>query len=286
MTTDDGGSRGPGTLAKAAVLLSFFAERGTRWSVREIAQELDLSRSTVHRLCTQLIAEQFLTYEPARDQYNWGPVMLKVARAVDRSVDTGRLLNSILESLVRETNETAFLTSFDREERCIVVTRQVESTQTMLYKAEIDVPSALHAGATGKSVLAFLPADEREAVLAGPLDGVTDATIVDPERLRRDLDQIRRDGVTVSFGERTPGAVGHASPVFDSSAQVVGSLCVTVPEYRHSSGLEQLIRQRLIHYARAASDVLGLPPSVPYPVPEPPPLIPSASEITPTTRKK
>ena len=41
MTTDDGGSRGPGTLAKAAVLLSFFAERGTRWSVREIAQELD-----------------------------------------------------------------------------------------------------------------------------------------------------------------------------------------------------------------------------------------------------
>lgn len=286
MTADDDGSRGAGTLAKAGVLLTFFAERGTKWSVREIAHELNLSRSTVHRLCTQLLAEEFLTYEPARDQYSWGPVMLKVSRAVERSIDTGQLLNSILESLVRETNETALLTSFDREEGCIVIARQVESTQTLLYKAEINVRSALHAGATGKSVLAFLPADEREVILSGALDAVTEATIVDPERLRRDLDRIRRDGVSVSFGERTPGAVGHASPVFDSAAQVVGSLCVTVPEYRHSAQLEQLIRRRLLHYARAASDVLGLPPSVPYPVPEPPPLIPSANEATPTPRKK
>lgn len=259
------GDRGVGILAKAGALLLFFAEHGGRCSMREIASELSMPRSTVHRLCLQLVAEGFLSHDGEGETFTWGPTMISVSRAVGRSVNSDRLIQTVLESLVDETNETALLTSFDRDKRHVVVTRQVEAPQTVLYKAEFNKPSALHAGASGKSVLAFLPFDEQDAILADALDTITEATVVDPEALRRDLERIRADGVAVSFGERTHGAVGHASPVFDESGRVVGSLCVTVPEYRHSADLEKLIRQRLTHYSRAVSDILGLPPGHPYP---------------------
>lgn len=259
------GDRGVGILAKAGALLLFFAEHGGRCSMREIASELSMPRSTVHRLCLQLVAEGYLSHDGESETFTWGPTMITVSRAVGRSVNSDQLIQTLLESLVDETNETAGLTSLDREGRNVVVTRQVEASQTVLYKAEISKPGPLHAGAAGKSVLAFLPFDEQDAILAHALDAITEATVVEPEALRRDLERIRAEGVAVSFGERVHGAVGHASPVFNESGRVVGSLCVTVPEYRHSADLEKLIRQRLTHYSRAVSDILGLPPGHPYP---------------------
>ncbi len=47
---------------------------------------------------------------------------------------------------------------------------------------------------------------------------------------------IRRDGYAASRGEVTPGVVGTAAPVFDSTAAPIASLCLTMAA-RHADAI-------------------------------------------------
>ena len=64
----------------------------------------------------------------------------------------------------------------------------------------------LHVGAPGKALMAFLPADERERVLATlTLEPLTPETITDLDALRAELDRTRVRGYAVSIGSAHPG---------------------------------------------------------------------------------
>ena len=80
----------------------------------------------------------------------------------------------------------------------------------------------LHAGASSKALLAFLPADEIDDYLRrSELDALTTETITDGTILRRELDQIRQQGFAVSLGERQAGAGSVAAPVLNDRGEVV-----------------------------------------------------------------
>ena len=63
-------------------------------------------------------------------------------------------------------------------------------------------------------------------VLDGPLQRFTDYTVTDPERLRRMLSQIRRDGVAVSDRQVTDDAVSVAAPIVDGAGEVIAALSI------------------------------------------------------------
>ena len=42
------------------------------------------------------------------------------------------------------------------------------------------------------------------------------------------LKKVRKAGVSVAYGEVTPGVVGIAAPVFDAGRSPVASICVTI----------------------------------------------------------
>src|SRR3954452_23437305 len=105
----------------------------------------------------------------------------------------------------------------------------------MLFAASVGAPQPIrqvrpinewrpvHGGASGRALLAFLPDAEREAVLAGPLEPVTEHTVTDPEALRRVLDEVRKRGYSVSRGERVLGGVGGAGSLTNAEVAAVAS---------------------------------------------------------------
>ena len=92
-------------------------------------------------------------------------------------------------------------------------------------------PFPLHAGASGRVILAFLPADSREALLSEPLERLSPRTVVDPAGLREMLESVRVTGVAISRSERHEGAAAVAAPVFDAHG-VAGAMSVCGPEFR------------------------------------------------------
>ena len=105
------------------------------------------------------------------------------------------------------------------------------SPQEIKLAVELGRPFPLHAGATGRAILAFLPDRAREALLAEPLERLTPETVVDPVGLGILLAGVRGAGLAVSRSERREGAASVAAPIFDVHG-VAGAVSVCGPEYR------------------------------------------------------
>lgn len=248
---DDANRAGGGTLPKVVSILEFFAEHGVEWRIRELAEQLGMSRSTVHRICQMLVAEDMLTFDAETEQYSWGPSLTRISLAVARSVDVSGFIHGVIEDLVAELDETVARTLYDPARRQLVFVDVVECRQPVRYHIETGVAMPVHAGASGKAVLAFLPDAVVDDILDAGLDALTDRTVTDTAAMRRDLDRIRRDGHAVSHGERTIEAVGIACPTFDAHGAVTGSVIVTIPEYRFDADRQTHIVARLTAAAAA-----------------------------------
>jgi IclR family transcriptional regulator, KDG regulon repressor len=85
--------------------------------------------------------------------------------------------------------------------------------------------------ATGKAILAFLPADVSGRI-AKTMKRYTPNTITDPRKLKAELALIRERGYAVTGGEWRPGVFGIAAPVKSPSGVVVAGVGIAGPEER------------------------------------------------------
>ncbi|MFI1169881.1 IclR family transcriptional regulator, partial [Streptomyces sp. NPDC020801] len=114
--------------------------------------------------------------------------------------------------------------------------------------------------ALGKAIVAFLPAGERERLLAGKPAVLTGASVTDSGKLAGQLEEVRRTGYAIEDQESAIGDAGIASPVFDRSGEVVGAIGLVGPVERL---LAEPARQELAvavrETARNLSRDLGAP---------------------------
>jgi len=114
----------------------------------------------------------------------------------------------------------------------------------------------VHGGASGRALLAFLPEEERRAVLTSPLPALTDRTITDPQVLEDSLAEIRRRGYAISRGERAAGGVGIAAPVL-GEGRLLGVVGIGMPEQRFAASLERRLARRVLAAAAAVAQAVG-----------------------------
>jgi DNA-binding IclR family transcriptional regulator len=246
-----------GTISKMMRILRFVAAQGMHWNIRTLAAEVGIPRSTVHRLCKVMADNGVLTYDPQAEEYAWGPDMVRIARSIFQETDFRETALRIMRLIVGQCNESAILALYDSLTRKVVFTEQVQCDQLIRYHIPIGDKLPMHAGASGKVILAFLPEDEIEEIIASGLKRITDHTVVDPIELRNQLAEIRLTGWAISQGERTPEAVAIASPIFDSDSSVIGSLLVSIPSYRFQPDMETSIHLLVKEGAEKLSHLLG-----------------------------
>jgi DNA-binding IclR family transcriptional regulator len=130
--------------------------------------------------------------------------------------------------LVHETGETAVVVR--RIGLSCVCLHQVESDAALRVTLEPGDMSPLYAGALGRVLLAFAPAEVLDEVLAQDLVRITDATPTEDE-LRASLGTVVMTGLAVSDGELIDGSVAIAAPVFREDG-IVGAIGLLAPSFR------------------------------------------------------
>lgn len=88
----------------------------------------------------------------------------------------------------------------------------------------------LHAGSAGRVLLAW-DAELADAVLAGPLPSITEATVTDHDLLRTLIDRTRSDGYAITTAERGRG-VGSLDPRVRAAAEIASALSIMGPTIR------------------------------------------------------
>ena len=158
---------GVGLVQKTLQILDLFQLETPNWSQSEITQLTGMPKSTVNRLVKFLSDRGYLTLLEGRNRYSLGPASIDLGRRASALFDFRGICQPMLEKLSRETSETVMLTSLIGSGNAVRCSDQIESTHEGLRVFEqIGSIFPLHAGASPKAVLAFLPIKDRERYLA------------------------------------------------------------------------------------------------------------------------
>ncbi len=219
------------SVANAARVLKSFSAASPTWGVADLAERLDLSTSTAHRLLSTLADEAILEQDPRTGRYRLGLSVFDLAAAMptQRSLHEAVLVS--MTELRSRTGETVQVGVLDG--RQVVYVERLDSPNTLRVFTELGRRADAHCTSSGKALLAFIPAHQRDKLLKGwSLKARTEHTITDMETLRSELGVIRRRGYAENRQESEPGVVSVAAPIRDQSGYAVASLSLAGPDDR------------------------------------------------------
>jgi IclR family transcriptional regulator, acetate operon repressor len=225
-------------------------------ALREISAQLEAPKSSLLPLLRALTARGLLEQSHS-GAYRLGARTLALGSGAVAQRELVDVARPALLALMRRTAETVFLGALAGDGLSVVYVDKVESEQIIRYTAGVGDRRPLHATSTGKAILAFLPAEQREEILrALPLERHTERTVTGVAALRASLEETQRTGVCVSVDEMVRGASGVAAPIFDRHGAVVGACTIAGPTDRLRSRLRSLAVEAR-DTARGISTLLG-----------------------------
>jgi IclR family transcriptional regulator, acetate operon repressor len=222
-------------------LIVLLRERG---SVRlaEVADALETSRSTAHRLLAMLEYHGFARQDAETRLYEPGPGV----------VDLRALARPSLERLCEEVGETVHLVGL--RDASVVFLDSVETSHGLRVGSRVGVAMPAHCTAGGKALLAQLTREELERLHAGrKLERMTSRSLTSPSKLRAELELVRRRGYATNSGESENGVAAVAVAIPGRPGDRRAAITVSAPADRLS---ERRVPEIARAATRAAADAL------------------------------
>lgn len=213
-------------LDKAFRILGVFDEKHQLLPLSNISRRAHLPLTTTHRIVGRLLAAGALE-RVETGEYRVGLRLWEIGSLAPRSVGLQRVALPFMHDLYETTRNPVHLAI--REGREVVMIASLVPKKHSKERPRVGGRYALHATAVGHVLLAYASEEEREEILAQPLEPYTSYTETDPEKLRRVLKQVRQDGLATSDRQVDRHLVAIAAPIYDTMGQVAAALSLIVP---------------------------------------------------------
>jgi DNA-binding IclR family transcriptional regulator len=218
-----------GATATAMGVIGALADRGEA-GVSELARELDLSKSAVHKHLTTLERLEYVTSEDGRYRLRFR--FLGIGLDVRDRLPLYRIARPAIDNLSQTTGEITNLMVPEHARGVYVHQADAGRDPDEPLRAGHRVP--LHATAGGKAILAHLPGKAVDAVVdRHGLPALTEKTTTDPDDLRRELRSVRDRGLAFDRGEHRSDWQCVAAPVL-ADDRPIGAITVSGPIARMS----------------------------------------------------
>jgi IclR family transcriptional regulator, KDG regulon repressor len=243
------------TLIKGLAMLEVLVRSDMPRGVAELAREMGLQRSNVHRTLQTL---QSCGYVSAKGSMYFPTMKIwELGSLVIGRLDIKQVAGPVLATLTRQSGESVHLSLLDRDE--VIYIDKLEGTHPVRAYSQIGGRAPCFCVATGKVLLAFQPDETANRVLAGGLIRYTSRTIVDRELLLRELIKVRANGYAVNRGEWREGVWGVAAPISDATGAVIAALGVSGPANRYQPKALRTLIPLVCAAARDVSIRMGSP---------------------------
>ncbi len=213
------------TADQALTVLLELVDHGPR-TAAELARQLEMNRTVVHRLLATLHQRGFVTRHERG--YAPGAVLVRIAERVRPELRAASKV--ALGRLGRAIGETVVLHVADGDD-AVVLEQYAASTHIVRVEHEIGSRHPLEIGASGRALLAYMNSTtvQRIARRSDRPDGV-----------QRELEAVRQLGYALSHDELQQGVHGLAVPVLDAGGHSVASVAVIVPSGRSGGLIDHL----------------------------------------------
>jgi IclR family KDG regulon transcriptional repressor len=220
-----------GSAEKALNLISLFDLTHQDFYAQEFSHLLSIPLSTTYKYLDLLTRKGFLVKNPDTKKFSLGYNVFRLGNVMLEGLKLVDLALPIMKSLSMESGETVLLTVLNGwEATCL---ERIETQKLIKLSIERGSTFPLHASAPAKVLLAFQ--DDpflQQMVKEVGLPRLTQNTIQDPAKLKKELTKIRKRGIAFSDSEVDYGAGSLAAPVFDYKGRVMAGLAIAGPRDR------------------------------------------------------
>jgi Transcriptional regulator len=225
MKDDDGGRAGIQVIARAAAILRVLREHTEGMSLGQIAEKVDLPRSTVQRIVGALQAERLVIAASAGGSIRLGPEITALSEATRYNVVEECRLH--LSELSRKLGETADLSVL--RGAGMIFLDQVPGTHRLRTVSAVGDVFPLTTTANGRAALSLLPPDEARALAEG--EWRRRGQQGDWPAFAALLEKIRATGLALDSDEHTTGISALGGAFRDRNGEI-HALSVPVPSQR------------------------------------------------------
>lgn len=208
-----------------AVLESFDTER-QRLNATLAAQRAGLTRAAARR---HLLTLAHLGYLETDGSYFWlAPKVLRFSGSYLASARLPRVLQPTLNRLAAQSGESFSAVVLDGDH--VVIVARGGSTRMLAYGLHLGARLPAHATSTGRVLLASKTRAEFNAWMKGrALPRLTVHTVVDPQKFRSLIDEVRERDWCVASEEQELGVHALAVPLRNMDGQTVAALNAVGP---------------------------------------------------------
>jgi IclR family transcriptional regulator, acetate operon repressor len=232
-------------IARAATILRALEEENKGLSLGQIAQRVNLARSTVQRIVAALETEKLVIAATPNGRVRLGPTILRLAASV-RS-DFLALARPFLERLSAELHETVDLAMVKKDH--LIFIDQVPGSQRLRAVSAVGESFPLYCTANGKAYLAQLTDAGVEKLIGRAYAARTPHTLTRLDALMKELAAARREGAAYDREEHTLGICAVGVALHDPLGNPM-AISVPVPSQRFEDRA-RLIAERLIATKKA-----------------------------------
>jgi DNA-binding IclR family transcriptional regulator len=219
------------SLQRAIDILGLFDGESPELGITEIAEALDLHKSTVAGLVYTLEDNDYLVQDITTRKYRLGFRLLERAFTLLDQIDLRVVARPHLDELRDWCDESVNLAIRDGEE--IVYIERLATTQTLGMRAKVGYRGLMHCTALGKAILAWSARSDVEQIAADVgLPAATSKAITDLDQLLEELVRVREQGFALDDEENEVGVRCVAAPILNHVGQPVAAVSVSAPAHR------------------------------------------------------
>jgi len=216
------------TVNKAIDILEIFLQKDGRLGLTEISKLTGINAATTYRLISTLAKRGYLSQHQKKGAYSLGLKMLDFNYAIRRELKFIDFAYLSLSRLVKEQNESVYLTVLDADESLVI--EEIGITEDLRINSPVGKRLALHCTACGKILLASLSEEERKAYFSrNTLKSFTKNTITDISQLEKELAIVKTEGIALDKEEYRMGLWVTAAPIYNGSGSVIAAAGIIVP---------------------------------------------------------
>ena len=246
------------SLAYGLDILNLFEASAPLFTASEISGRLGYSQSKTYRFLRTLIKYGFLRENPGTAQYRLGMNIMRLGLLAQKEFNIQAIARPFMKELSLLTKETVLLTVINGTKGFVL--DRVESEEPIRYSLfQPGVSLPLHCGASSKILMAYLPEEEWDSIIATEgLKRYTPNTITQVGKLKAHLREIRKRGYAFSDQEVDRDVRAVAAPILNRAGDLVAGLSVAGPVYRVHKKKISIYRRLVIQYSQKVSSNLGI----------------------------
>lgn len=220
-------------LDRALAILDLLADQQENASLSDLAEKLQLNKSTAHRLVMILERDRLVERDANSGRYRLGMRLFELGSIAISRFDIREKARRHLEQLLYEVDESVHLCTLDGGE--VLYLDRVEPTRSVRMQCHVGRRNPAHCTSVGKAMLAHLPDREVDEILRQHgMPRRTPRTLSTPAELKSDLAVIRARGYAIDDEEIEEGVRCVGVAVLGHNGRPLAAISVSAPSFRLS----------------------------------------------------